>query len=107
MYDYVLCAIVVKDFTPFGYQTYFHHTAAISSFLFVLVLDNHGAYVITAIGNQFTEISTSFMNIRQMLFIHKDLPNYGNIEFANNVLFMLSFVYGRFIFQICLSYALI
>ena len=42
-----------------------------------------------------------------MLFIHKDLPNHGKIEIVNNVLFLLSFLFGRFIFQIRLSYVLI
>lgn len=107
IFDFVLCAFVVKDFTALGYQTYFHHIGAITSFLLVLFLDNHGAYLITAIGNQFTEISTPFMHFRQMLFIHKDLPNHAKIETVNIVLFLISFLFGRFIFQIRLSYTLI
>ena len=103
----MLCAFVVKDFTALGYQTYFHHIGAITSFLLVLFLDNHGAYLITALGNQFTEISTPFMHFRQMQIIHKDLPNHGKIDIVNNVLFLISFLFGRFIFQIRLSYTLI
>ena len=105
IFDTVLCAFFVKDFSPLGYQTYFHHLAATSSFLLVLFLDVHGAYLITALGNQFTEISTPFMHFRQFLFIHKDIPSHSKIEVVNGVLFLFSFLFGRFIFQIRLAYA--
>jgi len=98
MFDFVLCAFVIKDFTPLGYQTYFHHLGASATFILALLLDNHGAYIITAMSNQFTEISTPFMHIRQMLFIHKDVPGHGKIELINVILFLLTFLFGRFLF---------
>jgi hypothetical protein len=98
VFDFLLTAVFVKDYTTFGMQTYFHHFAATIGFFMSLILNTHGAFILTCMGNQFTEISTPFMHIRQMLYIHKGIPYHGKIEIINIIMFLLTFLIGRMIF---------
>ena len=56
-------------------------------------------------ANQFTEISAPFMHIRQLLYIHKDIAYHSIIENVNVVFFFLTFLIGRFLFQLHLIYS--
>ena len=50
-----------------------------------------------AIANQFTEISTPFMNLRQLMFYHK--LNESKCAKVNNLIFAAVFTVFRLMFQ--------
>jgi hypothetical protein len=60
----------------------------------------------TAMGNQHTEVSAPFMHIRQLLYIHTKIPFHSMVDMINGIVFLLSFLFGRFVFQLRLSYLL-
>lgn len=64
-FDFVM-TILIHENTTLIYQTYAHHIAGAVSFYSALVLRPNlpTAFVIGAVANQFTEISTPFMNFR-------------------------------------------
>jgi TLC domain len=55
-------------------------------------------------GNQHTEISTPFLHFRQFLFMHTTIPFYGLLKTINSVFFFFSFFFGRYVFQLRLTY---
>ena len=57
-----------------------------------------------AVGNQHTEISAPFMHLRQLLYIHTKIPFHNTIDLVNGLLFFITFLFGRFIFQLRLAY---
>lgn len=63
--DLIMVTLFTHENTTLIYQTYAHHYAGIIAFYFALVLRPLGSPVLLgAIANQFTEISTPFMNFR-------------------------------------------
>ena len=58
LYDFLLCFLLMRDFSALGIQMLFHHIAAILSFTYVLLNNPHWTmYIVTM--NQFTEISAT------------------------------------------------
>jgi hypothetical protein len=96
--DLIMVTLFTHENTTLIYQTYAHHYAGIIAFYFALVLRPVGSPVLLgAIANQFTEISTPFMNFRQLLFKHN--LNESKIGTVNSILFAMSFFFGRLLFQ--------
>lgn len=85
-------------------QTYAHHVTAIVTFTMALLLNNQGGYLTAAMGNQHTEISTPFLHARQFLFIHTTIPFHSFLKVLNSVFFFFFFLFGRFIFQLRLTW---
>ncbi len=55
-----------------------------------------------AIANQFTEVSTPFMNLRQLLYVHH--MNESKVARINTILFAVTFYIGRLAFQAAFLY---
>ena len=55
-----------------------------------------------AIANQFTEVSTPFMNLRQLLYVHH--MNESKLARINTILFASTFYIGRLAFQAAFFY---
>lgn len=83
--------------TVLTYQTYAHHVAGILAFYTALLFQRESPFLMGAIANQFTEISTPFMNLRQLFFTHR--MNEALIAKVNALLFAFSFMFGRLCFQ--------
>lgn len=97
--DLIVIALFRHATSAIQLQTYAHHVAAIAGFYTALVLRPQGSpFLLAAIANQFTEISTPFMNIRQLMFYHK----LSESKFAriNNIVFGFVFLVFRLVFQI-------
>lgn len=69
-----------------------------------LLLNPQGSYLMAAVGNQHTEVSTPFMHIRQFLFMHPSVPGHKQLTMVNSIMFLVSFFFGRFVFQLRLAY---
>eukprot|EP00347_Sterkiella_histriomuscorum_P001061 403373482 len=101
VFDFFVCAILIRDNTSLQYQTYAHHIIGASAFYMALVMENN-VPLSAAIINQFTEISTPFLNLRQIFFTHKMKES---LAFKiNTILFFLTFSFGRVCVQIIGSY---
>lgn len=62
-YDFLLCFVIMRDFSALGFQMLCHHIVAIISFSYVLLVKpQFTMYIVTM--NQFTEISTPFLHLR-------------------------------------------
>lgn len=101
--DLIICTLVIRDFSALGMQSYIHHFIglfAIGGSLFVNIPKQ--PMIISGMANIFTEISTPFMNNRQFCFTH----GLQDSLFAkvNSILFFLSFLFGRFLYQMILAY---
>ena len=96
--DLIVITLFKHDNTTLTYQTYAHHYAGIIAFYFSLVLRPLGSPILLgAIANQFTEISTPFMNIRQLLYYHK--ANDSILGTINSLFFAGTFFFCRLLFQ--------
>ena len=97
-FDFVMTFLFNHENNSLTYQTYFHHIAAILSFYCALVLKpNTSPLIICAITAQLTEVSTPFMNLRQLLYIHK--LGDSVLALINGLLFALTFIFGRMAVQ--------
>lgn len=102
-FDFLATFLFNHENNALTYQTYAHHVAGIVSFYSALVLrPSSSAFIIGTVANQFTEISTPFMNFRQLLFTHK--LNDSKIGTVNTILFALTFLFGRLLYQIYFTY---
>lgn len=99
--DLIAMIFLCRDFTPLGYQFMLHHVTAISSFSLALYTE-HNIILTAAIINQFTEISTPFLNLRQFMYIHKAAE--GPLFTINSISFLLSFLIGRLGLQFVFIY---
>lgn len=96
-FDLVMTLAFNHESNKLTYQTYLHHVAGITAFSTALILRVQGSpYLMGAIANQFTEISTPFMNLRQLLYTHK-LEN-SLLATVNKLLFAFSFLGLRLVF---------
>ncbi|TNV76592.1 hypothetical protein FGO68_gene15160 [Halteria grandinella] len=102
-FDLLATASFNHENNPLTYQTYMHHVAGIVAFATALVLRVQGSpFLIGAIANQFTEISTPFMNLRQILYVHK-MEN-SVCATVNKIVFAFTFLVVRLLFQIYFAY---
>lgn len=99
-FDFLMTLLFNHENHSLTFQTYAHHVAGILSFYAALVLRPHSSpFLMGAVANQFTEISTPFMNLRQLFFTHK--LNDSPVALVNNLLFSVTFIFGRMVFQLC------
>lgn len=68
--DLLIIVFLCRDFSPLGWQFIAHHVAGTTAFAATLFLEQN--FLLTVcIVNQFSEISTFFLNVRNMLYTHK------------------------------------
>ena len=97
LFDLLATSLFNHQSNLLTYQTYAHHIAGITAFYFSLIVKPFGSpYLMGALANQFTEISTPFMNIRQLLYVHS--MNDSVIATLNTVMFAVTFFIGRLLF---------
>ena len=102
VYDFIVMLVIVRDFTQLGMQQYLHHIVAVTGFSFAIMTKQNIALT-GCILNQFTEISTPFINIRYLLFSHKMQET--QVFVVNTLLFAITFFFGRMSMQFYFLYS--
>ncbi|CDW83784.1 UNKNOWN [Stylonychia lemnae] len=100
VFDFSLQLFLIRDYSTLSIQTYIHHIFGTLGFYLALI--ENTVSLTAAIFNQATEISTGFLNLRQLFFFHKMKETvYFRI---NSYIFAATFILGRMPIQLICTY---